>query len=176
MKPRKKDGAMRLRSLLMVLLTLLLAGMLDAQYRNVPPTGDPNEYLRGQSAIGLKSLRGLLDPSRMHMSHSLTFGYANSGGQGVTQGLYMNRLDYQILKPLWITTLVGYRFQPSGPAESNPANTGTQFVGGADLNWRPSSSTSFHFSFYRGMYPTSYYYGDRYGWEPYDYRAPFDRP
>ena len=167
---------MRFRSLALGLMIVLLTGTICAQYSNVPPAGDTNDYLRGQSAIGLKSLRGLLDPSRMHMSHSLSFGYASAGGQGVTQGLYVNRLDYQILKPLWITTHLGYRFQPSGPAEWNPANNGTQFVGGADLNWRPSSSTSFHLSFYRGMYPSSYYDRDSYGWEPYDYRAPFDRP
>jgi hypothetical protein len=176
MKPRDEGSAMRPRSLALALLILALTGAVWAQYRNVSPAGDPDSYLRGQSAIGLKSLRGLLDPSRVHMSHSLSFGYATVAGKGVTQGLYMNRLDYQVSAPLWITTYLGYRFQPSGPAEWNPANNGTQFVGGADLNWRPSSSTSFHFSFYRGMSPSSYNYNGLYGWEPYDYRARFDRP
>lgn len=155
---------------------VVLPGVCFGQYRSVPPTGDPSEYFRGESGIGLKSLRGLLDPSRMHMSHSISFGYANAGGRGVTQGLYLNRLDYQIARPLFMTTYLGYRFQPSGPAEWNPANNGTQFVGGAELNWRPRSDTSFRLSIYRGMYPQSSYYGDYHGWDPYEYRARFDRP
>jgi hypothetical protein len=111
----------------------------------------------------------------MHMSHSVSFGYANVGGRGVSQGLYMNRIDYQISEPLMLTTHLGYAFQPSGPAQWNPANNGTDFVGGADLNWRPTPSTSFRFSFYRNMYPDYYGYGD-YGWGNNYYRPYFDRP
>ncbi|RPH95347.1 hypothetical protein EHM69_04730 [candidate division KSB1 bacterium] len=165
---------MRLRLLLIAAIIFGLGGLVQGQYRNTPPSGDPSEYLRGQSSIGLKAFRGLLDPSRMHMSHSLSFGYSSIGGRGATEGLYLNRIDYQISRPLWFTTHLGYRFQPSGPAEWNPANNGTDFVGGAELNWKPTSSTSLHLSFYRGMYPDSYY--DYYGWRPYDYRPWFNRP
>lgn len=166
---------MRCKSWISGLVLILWAGVVCAQYRNTPPAGDPGEYLRGQSGIGLKSLRGLLDPSRMHMSHSVSFGYASVDGRSVSQGLYLNRLDYQIAKPLWLTTHVGYHFQPSGPAEWNPANNGTQLVGGAELNWQPSPVTSLRLSFSRGLYPQSRYYDDYY-WGPYDYRAHLDRP
>jgi hypothetical protein len=164
---------MRLRILLtgLILVAWSVSGL--AQYRNTSPVGDPDSYIKGRSTLGLRSFRGILDPSRMHMSHSVSFGYASVGGRGVTQGLYMNTMDYQISAPLLLTTHLGYAFQPSGPAQWNPANNGTDFVGGADLNWRPTSNTSFRFSFYRNMYPD--YYGDN-GWGPNYYRPYFDRP
>jgi hypothetical protein len=168
---------MRFRVLLATLLIAGLATVSWAQYRNVSPTGDPGPYIRGQSqssALGLKMFRGLLDPSRMHMSQSVSMGYASIGGRGVTQGLYMNQIDYKISEPLMLTTHLGYQFQPSGPAEWNPARNGNSFVGGADLNWRPTSNTNFRFSVYQNMNPNSYY--DNYGWGSNYYRPYFDRP
>jgi hypothetical protein len=165
---------MRYRGLVIALAVACWAGLAAAQFRSIPPSAGAGDYIRGTTSIGLKSLRGLLDPSRMHMSHSFSFGYMSVGGRGVTQGLYMNRIDYQIARPLWITTNLGYLFQASGPSEWNPAQRGGDFVGGATLNWRPTSNTSFRFSVYQGMSPEpSYGY---YGWGPYDYRADFDRP
>ena len=108
------------------------------------------------------------------MSHSMSMGYVSGSGISASRGLYMNHIDYQISRPLSVTTHLGYQFQPSGPAEWNPANNGTQFVGGADLNWRPTNNSNFRFSVYRNMAP-SYYYSP-YGWDSYGYRSSFDRP
>ena len=86
----------------------------------------------------------------------------------------MNTLEYQISRPLSKTTHLGYQLQPSGPAEWNPSNNGTQFVGGADLNWRPTNNSAFRLSVYRNMAP-DYYYSPL-GWDPYGYHSQFDRP
>ena len=165
---------MRMRVLLAGIALLVLSGSSQAQYRNQNPGGDPEEYFRSPARFGLNNLHGLLDPARFHMSHSMSMGYFSGGGVSASQGLYMNRIDYQISRPLSVTTHLGYRFQPSGPAEWNPATNGSQFVGGADLNWRPTSNTAFRLSLYRGMLPDSYY--SPYGWNPYGYRSIFDRP
>jgi hypothetical protein len=165
---------MRLTVLFAALIVLICVGVSPAQFRNTSPAGDPGEYLRNHQTLGIRNLRGLLDPSRMHMSHEVSFGYANMGGRSATQGLYMNHMDYQIAGPLMLTTHLGYQFQPSGPAEWNPANNGSQFVGGADLNWRPTENTNFRFSFYRNMYPGSSY--SPYGWGNDYYRPYFVRP
>ena len=165
---------MRHRIVLMGIVAFLCVFTAMAQFRNTSPAGDPQSYLHSQPGTGISGLRGILDPSRMHMSHSFSFGYASSGGRGGTQGLYMNRMEYQIAKPLLLTTHLGYRFQPSGPAEWNPKLNGTDFVGGADLSWRPTTSTSFHFSFYRNMSPG--YYNSGFGWGAYDYSPYFGRP
>lgn len=158
---------MRYHSLAMVALLVSLSFPAVAQYRNTSPGGDTGDYLRSGPTLRMDGFRGLLDPSRMHMSHSVSMGYASYGGRGVSQGLYMNRVDYRISDPLSLTTHLGYRFQPSGPAEWNPAANGTDFVGGADLNWRASRNSLFRLSVYRGMLPDSY--SRDYGWGPYDY-------
>ena len=165
---------MRLCLLLTVLTVLVVAGTSPAQYRNQDPVGDTEEYLRSPAHVGLQNFRGLLDPSRMKMSHQMSMGYFSGGGVSASRGLYMNTIDYQLSRPLSVTTHLGYQFQPSGPAEWNPANHGSQFVGGADLNWRPTSNAAFRLSFYRNMAPNSYY--SSYGWDSYGYRPFFDRP
>jgi hypothetical protein len=137
-----------------VLAAVLCAVPVMAQFRNQPTGGRTSEYLRDhEQNLGLNSIRGLLDPSRMHMSHEVSFGYANGGGTSVSRGLYMNHLDYQISRPLLLTTHLGYQFQPSGPEEWNPARTGNDFVGGADLTWMPSNNSILRLSVYKGLTP-----------------------
>ena len=164
---------MRLRVVLVLFVLVSWVNLTSAQYRNVTPGGDPSDYMHSRTSLGIKGFRGLLDPSRMHMSQSVEFGYTSVGGQSGTRGLYMNRIDYQISRPLALTSYLGYQFQPSGPAEWNPANYGNDFVGGADLNWRPTSNSLFRISVYRGMYPYSY---GNYGLGHYGYGSYLDRP
>jgi len=162
-------------SLPKVMILVMLASLLgfvsaaQGQFRDQLRGGDTEEYLRSGPQLELHRFRGLLDPSRMTMSHSVSMGYANLGGTSVTRGLYMNRLNYQISRPLSITTHLGYQFQPSGPAEWNPSNTGQDFVGGADLNWKPSRNSLLRLSVYRNMYPEYCYdpYGFGYWGSPY---------
>lgn len=165
---------MRLRTLVMGMAVLVMAGISLAQYRNQNPTGDPEQYFHSPQRLGLMTFRGLLDPNRMHMSHYVSMGYMNGAGVSASRGLYMNTIDYQISRPLSVTTHLGYQFQPNGPAEWNPANYGNQFVGGADLNWRPTNNTALRLSFYRGLLPDTY--SSPYGWDSYGYRSIFDRP
>ncbi|MCL4304618.1 hypothetical protein KJZ99_01745 [bacterium] len=145
-------------------VALFCVSVAEAQYRAQQSTSATSEYLRDyeQQQLGVRSLRGLLDPSRMKMSHSMSVGYASSGGTSVSRGLYMNRIDYQIARPLTLTTHLGYQFQPSGPSEWNPANTGQDFVGATDLTWQPSSNSLFRLSVAKGMTPV-----DRWGNSPY---------
>jgi hypothetical protein len=165
---------LRLRPLVIGMAVLVMTGICSAQYRGQNPTGDPEQYFHSPQRFGLNNLHGLLDPSRMHMSHSLSMGYFSGSGVSASRGLYMNTIDYQISRPLSVTTHLGYQFQPSGPAEWNPANSGNQFVGGADLNWRPTNSAAFRLSVYRGILPDSY--ASPYGWDSHGYRSIFDRP
>jgi hypothetical protein len=156
------------------LAMLWTASLTWAQYRNTQPMGEPSDYLHSQSTLGLRSLRGLIDPSRMHMSQSFSVGYMSSGGRGGTEAMYMNQIDYDISRKVFLTTHLGYRFQPSRPAAWNPGLSNGDFVGGADLNWRPTENTNFRFSVYRNYYPDYYY--DGFGWGSHHYRSNFDRP
>lgn len=144
---------------------------VTAQYRTQPVSGSTSEYLRShEQGLGLNAVKGLLDPSRLHMSHSVSMGYVNGGGTSMSRGLYMNRIDYQISNPLTLTTHLGYQFQPSGPAEWNPARTGNDFIGAADLTWKPSNNSLLRLSIAKGMAPYRGYgypgYGYGYGYEP----------
>jgi hypothetical protein len=117
----------------------------------------------------VQGLRGLIDPSRMHMSQSVSMGYMSGSGVSASRGLYMNQIDYDISRKLSLTTHLGYQFQPSGPEEWNPAKNGNSFVGGADINWRPSSNSLFSLSVYRNMSPYGGYgRSNGYGWDPYN--------
>ncbi len=153
------------------LLCLLLAAQTAAfsQWRGTTPGGDTGEYLRNPVTVS-NGIRGLLDPSRMQMSHSMQMGYMSYGGTGVSRGLYMNRIDYKVSDPLTLTTHLGYQFQPSGPAEWNPASSGTEFVGGADLKWRMTRNSFLQLSYHRNMSPGYGMYGwGRRGLAGYDY-------
>jgi hypothetical protein len=138
-------------------ISLILPFTAIAQFRDQNPNEETRDYLTTPQNLGLKSLGGLLDPSRMQMSNEMSMGYISTGGTSASRGLYMNHLSYQFSRPFSITTHLGYQFQPSGPAEWNPANNGQQFVGGADLNWQPWRNTQFRFSVYQGMYPSPVY-------------------
>lgn len=159
---------------LAVLCSLLLSTSSWSQYRSQPTSSSTSDYLRGhEQGLGLTAMRGLLDPSRMNMSHSMSFGYANAGGTGVSRGLYMNRIDYQIARPLLLTTHLGYQFQPSGPEEWNPAKTGNDFIGAADLTWSPTRNSQFRLSVARGMSPyQSMGYGGYSGYDAYPWMFP----
>jgi len=147
-----------------VIAVLSISTLSWGQFRSQPSSATA-EYLRGhEQGLSLNAVKGLLDPARMQMSHSVSFGYANMGGTGVSRGLYMNRLDYQISRPLTLTTHLGYQFQPSGPAEWNPANNGNDFVGGAELNWTPTKNSFLRLSYMRGMMPNR-----GWGYGGYDY-------
>lgn len=146
------------RIAIMIGVLMALQTVSFGQWRGTTPGGDTGEYLRNPTSIA-NGIRGLLDPSRLHMSHSMSMSYVSLGGTGVSRGLYMNQMDYRVSDPVMLTTYLGYQFQPSGPAEWNPAATGTDFVGGADLKWRLARNTSLQLSYYRNMSPSSYSYG-----------------
>lgn len=157
-----------------VLLCMLGSTLAFGQFRGNTPSGDTGNYLRGYQSSGLGGLRGILDPTRMKMSHSFSMGYVSAGGQSASQGMYMNRLDYQISQKLSATTHLGYQFQPSGPAEWNPATNGNSFVGGADLNYSPTRNSLFRLSVYKNMDPYRSY--GPLGWNQYSSSADYFRP
>ena len=154
-----------MRYFLVSLAILFLAfSVAEAQFRQNNGRGDTGSYLRSYQPLGIPTnMVSLLDPSRLHMSHSIQMGYFSTGGVSASRGMYLNSLTYDISRPLSVTTHLGIQFQPSGPAEWNPANSGNQFVGGAELNWHPARNFFLHVSAFRGMVPDYNRYG-YYGW------------
>lgn len=148
------------RFLLSSLLVVMTISIAAAQFRQGEDQGDTGSYLRSHRPLGIPvNAISLLDPSRLHMSHSIQMGYYSSGGMSGSRGIYMNTLTYEVARPLSVTTHLGIQFQPSGPAEWNPANYGNQFVGGAELNWRPTRNLFLHVGAFRGIVPDFSRYG-----------------
>jgi hypothetical protein len=77
---------------------------------------------------------GLLDPSRLHISTTMSYG---TWGHGQSAGLSVTSLRYQFGAPLSVQVNLGTAFG----ASANPNNA--FFLEGVDLDWRPSSSTWF---------------------------------
>jgi hypothetical protein len=152
------------RFLLSSLVILMTISVAAAQFRNDEGQRDTGSYLRSHQPLGIPANAiSLLDPSRLHMSQSIQMGYYSIGGTSASRGMYLNTLTYDVSRPLSVTTHLGIQFQPSGPAEWNPANYGNQFVGGAELNWHPAQNFFMQVSAFRGMVPDYNRYG-YYGW------------
>lgn len=93
-----------MRRLLSLLTVLSLAASLLAAQEPAIPTGGYN------SLTGLYS--GLLDPSRVTMSQSLSMSYATWGKSGIFSNLYSNRINYRISDKLDLDLNLAVRFTP----------------------------------------------------------------
>ncbi|MCB2198039.1 hypothetical protein KQI63_01450 [bacterium] len=91
---------------------------------------------------------GILDPSRINMSHSLGMGYS-SGGGGMSQGYYMNTLSYRFDAPVLLRLRTGVTNNPfassagmTQPGESAMTQlfNNAEFFGGADILWKPADN------------------------------------
>ncbi len=117
------------------------------------------------------SIGGLLDPAKLDMSHSISFGYSSAAaryGDGYS-GLYQNRLNYKIADPLDLTITLGYAF--ASPYDQGELSQKERIIPGFALRYQPSDNLLMQISYraanaYAGR-PLSF--GERY------YGAPWDR-
>lgn len=180
-----------------ILTVLLSVAVLDGAYAQAPyrdskqPT--TTEHLRQPDlGYGNEGFSGFLDPSRFDMSHSIGMGYMSAGGQGYTQGYYMNTITYRFNAPVIMRLRTGVTnnpyatsgsmTQPGQSALSSMFNN-AEFFGGADLLWKPTKNSALMISVNRspggimGMNPFYNHYGmwNRYGmfyddYDPWNHR------
>lgn len=167
-----------------ILLTTALVCMLvavsfaQAPYRNAESPSARERVLQPQTGL---NFGGLLDPSRLSMSHQLGMSYSSFGDRGVTQGYYMNTMTYRFNAPVLMRLRLGVTNdpfatssgmnQPGQSALTSMLDNG-EFFGGADLLWKPSDNTSVMISVNRAP-PTMARYGSWLG-SPYSrYNAPY---
>ncbi|NNE10479.1 MAG: hypothetical protein HKN20_18100 [Gemmatimonadetes bacterium] len=92
-------------------------------------------------------LVGILDPAKLKMSHTMTFGYQSGGGATPSggSGFYENRLSYQLHERLNATVYLGYEIaSPYRRSEDE-----SRIVPGLSLTYTPSDNTLIHFSYRR---------------------------
>ncbi len=122
---------------------------------------------------------GFLDPSRIHMSHSLSMSYMSFGGGGAVVNSYVNTLNYKFSDDLFLTTNIGIMNTPYSTLPGNEDQNGYEFFGGAELKYFPTKNSAIYLRVEKlpGLYSGNYY--NRYG-NPYrssfsnSYNSPFD--
>ena len=155
----------RVRSHILGFLALSLiagAGNVSAGY---PGTG-PDLGL-GTAVPSTDLLRsGLLDLSRIDISHSLSYGFSSSSRWGSgSGGLWNTRATYRISNPLAISVDVGALINPAGGEPF--LSTENIFLRGVNLDFRPSKHFQLHITYLK--YPANASspgfgpYHDRYG-------------
>jgi hypothetical protein len=101
-----------------------------------------------------------LDPSRLQIHQSYEMSYLSLGGQGLTQGLYLNTMIYDFKFPLQIALQWGLRNQPFASSVSAPLLQNGLFVSAAQVRFRPLKNTLVQFDFRQLPY----------GYNPYGYQ------
>ena len=72
---------------------------------------------------------GFLDPSRIHMSHSLSMSYMSFGGGGAVVNSYVNTLNYKFSDDLFLTTNIGIMNTPYSTLPGNEDQNGYERTG-----------------------------------------------
>jgi hypothetical protein len=160
---------MNRKSVLLVLSFLIALPVFgQAPYRDYkkPTTRETLRQPQIQSA-GL----GILDPSRISMNHSFGMGYSSMGGNGASQGYYMNTISYRFNSPVLLRIRTGIANNSFSNSISQPGQSpmaamfnDAQLFGGADLLWKPKENIFIKLSFDRAPasmmgYPGGYGYG-----------------
>ncbi len=145
---------------------LMIPSFLEAQLKD-----DSYEYT---PLKGLQKTRGFLDhlikPENFSMSQSYTLSFFNIGGSSISQGLYLNTMNYKVSDPLMMQVRFGYFHHPFGTGGfySNQESNNQFFIQRAMLNYKPSKNISFTIDFQQipqtMISPYGYYsrYGSRY--------------
>ncbi len=157
----------------LIVLLAVVSAFGQAPYRDQPQTTTREAITQPEVVSGIS---GILDPSRLSMSQQFGMSYMSSGGQGFTQGYYLNTISYRFNAPLLLQLHLGAANNPfvqSTPMPGQSAITSllsnADFFGGADLVWKPRDNMMLQFSFYRMPSSTManpYGYGYGYGIHP----------
>jgi hypothetical protein len=133
---------------------LLMAGLAlsaapaEAQFRERAEL-KPLSGMVLQPGLGLNLQGPLLDPSRMHLSQSVSMGFAGGGGGSVGAGSYLNQLDYRLSPRLDLRLQLGVNSVFHNSAQ--PGGTGQALTGGVGISWRPSDELTLRLEASRGL-------------------------
>jgi len=125
------------RTIFILIMVMIFPLLLSAQ------------NIGGKTSI-LKTFQGLSKPvgfldalfssSKFSMSQSYSVSFGSYGGQSFNSGLYLNTMNFQLSKPLFMQVRMGYAHQPFNIAGDRP-NKGQFFLQKAMLQYKPSENT-----------------------------------
>ncbi|MBN1465520.1 hypothetical protein JXA02_07155 [candidate division KSB1 bacterium] len=144
-----------------LLLSFLLLPLLGfGQFKTQAKPMDFTDRLQSGANIGILGI----DPSRFSMAHSYSMSYMSAGGQGFTQGLYLNTMSYQFSLPLTVSLQLGMAHNPfQGDNTANILQNGF-FVSGAQVKYKPTEKTTIQLEFHQmpyQHYPGYHYFAPR---------------
>jgi hypothetical protein len=119
----------------LVLVPLVAFGQLKEQLK---PQSFSQFLTQPQGLIGLLGL----DPNRFSMQHSYSVSYLSAGGQGFSQGLYLNTMSYHFSDPLQVSLQWGVMNQPFGSFGVPSLYQNGPFLSGASVEYKPSRNLS----------------------------------
>lgn len=108
----------------------------------------------------LGSMSSRFDPTRLHMSSTLSFGTGFGGG---SSGLQTTSFSYQFRSPLSVNVSVGNAFG------ANTASGSSFFLQGLDVTYHPTANSVFRIEYQNVRSPLQYGYGRGYGYGPFGY-------
>ena len=92
------------------------------------------------------------------MSQSYSMSFSSSSGGDAMQGMYMNNMRYRLSGKTMLNLNLGMLHQPYSTYSNSPGgNDNAQFIGGAELVYRPSDKFIMTFGFNN----IPYYYSSR---------------
>jgi hypothetical protein len=136
------------------ILALVFAGFLELAWAT-PPSGVDQKNFRDWLGGSPRPSLGIINPARLTVNHSVSFGFAGGAGQSLMQSVYATRFGYQLSNPVTLTFLLGAQNSRFGGAGLPMSYT--SLLGGVALDWRPASAMSLHLEFTQS--PTSSIFG-----------------
>ena len=153
-----------MRRFFLVLFIITIPLVSYGQYKSESGPVDIAKTLKYPMSVGKRTMGILgLDPNRLSISQSYTMSYlSGGGGEGTTQGLYLNTMTYDFSAPLTLTFQWGMMHQPFAANEQSPVFNNGPFVSGASLRYEPLKNTVLEISYKRYPYGYNpYYYSNR---------------
>ena len=131
------------RSMRKIMLTIIWLAAITGSAAAANPGGATLGFRDWLSGARQPSL-GLLDPARLTVNHTASFGFASGGGNSLMQSLYATRFGYQLSNPVTLSLLLGV--QNSQLAGKTPYNGSYNTVfGGMALDYNPKGAFHLHF-------------------------------
>lgn len=142
-------------SLLSVMLLIFsVPSFVFAQLKKDTKVDMAQALTRPSNLQNIVSLIGL-NPNKFSMSHSYTLSFSTIGGESISQGLYLNTMQYQLSSPLTMYLQLGFLHQPFGDFGQQDLSHNQFFLSGAGVEYKPSKHLSLQFEF--SQRPYSYY-------------------
>jgi len=148
-----------LRALISIIA--IVPGLVLGQYRTKPGVNFSN-LLNAPASVGRAAGNLLgLDPSRLHIQQSYQMNFMNLGGQGFSQGLYLNTISYQFSMPLAVSLQWGISHQPFASSFKNASLLKSgPFISAAQVRYQPKPDLLLQLDFRQVPYTSPYDYYD----------------